>query len=209
MGRKSKAQIEQETNFHPNGMPKVPYVEPSLAPLPATRPQDEFDIRSTALETEIEKKYSPQMLDTFKRLSYEITVIGLQLQEACTIVGVEYEKLVVMMRDDPLVERMIRIKDLEYKRKLLKTVSTKAGTDDKIAMGLLQARYPNEFNPRKGAGPNDPDSSDDLLGMAIEFVQKSGDKSPLVTEKSAKITVVKRTKSENADVLKRIGEILK
>lgn len=207
MGRKSKAQVEQEQNFHPNGMPKVPYVEPSVAQ--EVEPADEFDIRATALESEIQEKY-PKMLDLFRRLAYEITVIGMQIQEACIIVGIEYEKLVAMMQDDPIIERLIRTKDLEYKRRLLKTVSIKAKTDDRLAMGLLQARYPDEFNPRKGAqrGDGEP-GSEDLLGLAIEFIQKSGDSTPLVTEKSAKITVVKRTKSENEDIVKRIGDILK
>lgn len=171
--------------------------------------RDEFEIRAADLETEIEKKYTPAMVDLFRRLAYEITVIGLQIQEACIIVGIEYDKLISMMQQDALIERLIKTKDLEYKRKLLKTVSIRAKTDDRLAMGLLQARYPDEFNPRKGAAPGGGGDNDDFLGLAIEFIQKSGDSTPLVTEKSAKITMVKRTKSENADVVKRIGDILK
>jgi len=169
---------------------------------------DDFGIRTEKLEKLIEEKYNAEWIETFRKLAYEITVVGMNIKEACIIAEVDYEKLVVLMQNDPLIERLIKTKDLEYKRALLKTVSSKAKTDDKQAQWLLQARYPDEFNPRKGSGGGDG-GGDDLLGVAIEFIQKTGDNSPLVTEKSGKITMVKRTNAENNDVMKRIGEILK
>lgn len=177
-----------------------------VAPLGIT---EDFDIRSGKLEKQIEENYNAEWVEIFRQLAYEITVIGLPIQEACLIVGVEYEKLVLLMQRDPLVERLIKTKDLEYKRKLLRTVSEKAKTDEKMSLELLKARYPDEFNPRKGSGGGGPGGGDDLLGVAIEFIQKSGDNSPLVTERSGKITVVKRTADQNADITRRISEILK
>lgn len=185
-----------------------PIIEPSEEAMDSYDDEDEFNILSRKVELEIEENYSPQMVKAFARLAYEITIVGLQIKEACIIVGVDYEKLVVLMKQDPLIDRLMKTKDIEYKRGLMKKVSEKAKTDDKTAQWLLQARYPDEFNPRKGSGGGGDDSND-MLGVAIEFIQKSGDNSPLVTEKSGKITMVKRTASENNDMMKRIGDMLK
>ena len=170
---------------------------------------DHFDIRASKLQEEIEEKYSPEYVDMFKRLAYEISVIGLPLPEACIIVGVDYDKLVMLMNKDPIIERLIKTKDLEYKRSLLKVVGTKAKTDDKMSQWLLQTRYGNEFNPRKGSGNGDNGESDDILGMAIEFIQRGGDNSPIVNERSGKITVVKQQAVGDRDaVMKKISSIL-
>lgn len=182
--------------------------EEEVLPVIHEQVEDDFDIRAGKLETEISEKYNEEWVTIFKRLAYETAVIGLPLQEACMIVGVDYEKLSILMTSDPLIARLIKTKDLEYKRTLLKTVSTKAKTDEKMSQWLLQARYPDEFNPRKGSAGAGGDGND-LLGVAIEFIQKSGDSTPLVTERSGKITMVKRTSEENKGMMKRIGELLK
>lgn len=171
--------------------------------------EDDFDIRAGALESEIAENYDEDWVRIFKRLAYEISVIGLPIKEACLIVGADHEKLAILMQRDPLIGRLIQTKDLEYKRTLLKAVSTKAKTDEKMSQWLLQARYPDEFNPRKGSGGGEPNGDNDLLGIAIEFIQKSGDTSPLVSERSGKITMVKRTGEENKNIMDRISNLLK
>jgi len=181
---------------------------PPAPPIIHEQLEDDFDIRAGALESQIAEKYPEEWVTIFKRLAYEIAVIGLPLSEACMIVSVDQEKLAILMKNDPLVERLIKTKDLEYKRALLKTVSIKAKNDDKVSQWLLQARYPDEFNPRKGSAGAGGDTND-LLGVAIEFVQKSGDSSPLVTERSGKITMVKRTTEQNKSVTERIAQLLK
>ena len=178
-----------------------------ISPIIHEQVEDDFDIRAGALESEIAERYNEDWVKIFKRLVYEIAVVGMPIKEACLIVGVEHEKLVMLMKADPLIGRLIQTKDIEYKRTLLKAVSTKARTDDKMSQWLLQARYPDEFNPRKGSAPSDQ-QSDDLLGIAIEFIQKSGDASPLVAERSAKISVVGRP-SDNKSMMERISKILK
>ena len=170
--------------------------------------EDDFDIRAGALESEIAEKYNEDWVKIFKRLAYEISVIGLPIKEACMIVGVEHEKLIMLMKSDPLIGRLIQTKDIEYKRTLLKAVSTKAKNDDKMSQWLLQARYPDEFNSRKGNSGGEGSGGDDLLGIAIEFIQKSGDSSPLVTERAGKVTMVKRTADENKGMMERISKLL-
>lgn len=169
---------------------------------------DYVDIRAANIEKAIEEKYSSEWLLMFQKVVYEITVVGLQLKEACMIAGVDYDNLLILMKKDPLVDQLIKTKDLEYKRKLLKTVNQKAKTDDKVSMELLKARYPDEYNPRKGSGGGG-ENGDDLLAVAIEFIQKTGDSTPLVQEKSGKITMVKRTTEENKSITNKIRDILK
>lgn len=181
--------------------------EEIISPVIHDQLEDDFDIRAGALESEIAERYNEDWVNIFKRLAYEIAVIGLPIKEACLIVGVDHEKLAILMKSDPLIGRMIQVKDLEYKRSLLKTVSTKAKTDEKMSQWLLTARYPDEFNPRKGSSSGEQ-QSDDLLGIAIEFIQKSGDSSPLVTERAGKITMVKRTADENKGMMERISKLL-
>lgn len=167
----------------------------------------EVDVLATSLEVELNKKYNIEFIKILKRLAYEIAIVGLPILEACMYVGMDYEKLMVLMESDPLVNRLIQTKDLEYKRGLMLAVSEKAKTDDKMSMWLLERRYPDEFNSRKGSGKGTGD--EDLLGVAVEFIQRSGDNTPLVTEKSGKAFVLKRTSGQHDDVMKKISSILK
>jgi len=150
------------------------------------------DISSNSLESELSRKYTDIFIKTLQRLAYEISVVGLPIPEACVYVGVEYERLRVLMEQDPLIERLIQTKDIEYKRNLMITVSEKAKTDDKVSQWLLQSRYPDEFNPKKGSTRQGNDQ-EDLIGIAMEFVRNSGDNVPLVTKKTL---MIQQTTSE-------------
>lgn len=214
MTKKSKEEIvtPEGPRRHPNGDLAIPAPLPTPSALPSELARDlgdDFDIRGNKMQAEIEARYTPEWVDIFKRLAFEVSVIGLELTEACLICGVDYENLMILVKKDPLIERMIKTKNLEYKRKLLKTVSLKATTDDRLAMSLLQAKYPDEFNPRKGTGQGGGESDEDLLGIAIEFIQKSGDNTPLVTEKTGRMQIIKRSRSNAAEITKKINDILK
>lgn len=169
----------------------------------------DVDIRASSLEKELAEKYNDDFIKLLKRFSYEISVVGLPIQEACVYVGIDHERLAILIETDPLIKRLIMTKDIEYKRDLMKVLSEKAKTDDKISQWLLERRYPDEFNPRKGSGKNSGDS-DDLIGVAVEFIQKSGDNQPLVTEKSGKAFVIKRgnVPDDNREIMNKIGKIL-
>lgn len=170
----------------------------------------EVDVMATSLNTELNKKYNEEFVKLLKRVAYEIAIIGLPVNEACMYVGMDFEKLTMLMQTDPLIQRLIQTKDLEYKRGLMKAVSEKAKTDDKMSQWLLERRYPDEFNSRKGTKGGGGENDADLLGIAVEFIQKSGDNAPLVNEKSGKITILKKGHStiNNADVFKKIDSLL-
>lgn len=171
-----------------------------------------MDIVTSSVQEQLEEKYTPTFIEILKRLAYEISVVGLPVPEACIYVGVEYERLKVAMAEDPLIERLIKTKDIEYKRNLMVAVSEKARTDDKTGQWLLQSRYPDEFNPRKGTGKMRDDDGEDLLGIAMEFIQRSGDNQPLVTERSGKAFLLKKSShssEDNAATIAKISSILK
>lgn len=161
-------------------------------PIVAEANQDEVKIELDSISAKLAKKYKEKEIETFKRLAYEISVVGLTEEEACMMVNFDYEKLVGLRRKDALVDRLFKIKALEYKRGMLKTLSERArGGDDKLALWLLEAKYPEEFNRRKGAGGGGPGDGEDMLGAAIDFVRKSTDANGLVREESARGLILK------------------
>jgi len=168
----------------------------------------EFDIQRKTVEMELTEKYSEPMVKLFKRLSYELSVIGLPLEDACLIVGLDFDKVQQLINTDAAVERLIKLKDLEYKRGLLEVVSTKSKTDDKLSMWMLERRYPSEFNPRKGNGGGDGES-DNIVKQAITFIQVNGDNQPLVARKAKHKGYVEDTTGENKGIRARIMDILK
>lgn len=170
----------------------------------------EVDVMAESLEKQLNDKYNEAFIKVLKRVSYEIAVVGLPIKEACQYVGMDHDKFVALMNTDPLVMQLIQTKELSYKRGLIKTVSEKAKTDDKVSLALLQSRFPDEFNPRKGSRAPGGES-DDMLAIAFDFIRKSGDATPLVKETSGsgKIVVAKRTQGEHDATMGRIDKILK
>jgi len=152
---------------------------------------DETEEEFLSLEKELEEKFSREFIRVLKRLSYEVAVVGLSEKEACLIVGYDYEKLVAKKQEEVLVQRLFDMKALEYKRGLMKTLSEKARKgDDKLAQWLLEAKDPETFNRRKGAGGGNDDTGEGMLGAAIEFVRKSTLPSGIVREEAGRAFVI-------------------
>jgi hypothetical protein len=182
-------------------------------PLPQVVHEDvpdsmKMSIAATSIQAELSERYNDEFIALLRKLAYEISVVGLPISEACIYVGVDYDRLVSMMSMDPTIERLIKTKEIEYKRNLMVPISEKAKTDEKVSQWLLQGRYPDEFNPRKGSARGGGDG-DDMIAVAMEFIQRSGDNTPLVTEKSGKAFIVKRTQAQNDEVRESINSILK
>lgn len=180
--------------------------EPTTLPAPVN-PLDEFAQAISCVEDEVEKQFPAELTRVLKKIAYEIGVVGLTEAEACMISDYPHEKFVALKQQYPIVARLVEVKDLEYKRNLLKSISTRAGTDDKVAMWLLEAKYPQEFNRRKGSGNGEGENPKDLVGLAIEFVRKSGDRGGLVSEESGRAFII-RGKDGSAAPLKDVREVL-
>ena len=164
----------------------------------------------TSLNEKLKADYVPSWYKAFVNISYEVSRVGLPLKEACILNDVDYEQFLQMMEKDPNIKQLIDKKTLEYKRSLLKVVSHKATTDDKIALDLLMARFPDEFNKRKGSASNDGEGSN-VVNMAINFIQQNGDKKPLVASGSGKATAVEVTdeKAQNRKtIMDRLSKLL-
>lgn len=177
------------------------------APLVVVDPLDEFTQAISRVEDEIEKQFPPALVAVLKKIAYEIGVVGLTEGESCMICDYSHEKFIALKQSYPIVQKLVEIKDLEYKRNLLKSISTRAGTDDKVAMWLLEAKYPTEFNRRKGVGGGGDKDPQDLVGAAIEFVRKSTGANGLISEESGRAFLIK-TKDGAAVPIKSVHELL-
>lgn len=185
---------------------KVPVVDTSEEGIEA---ESELNIESVAIETELKNKYGEKPLKLFKRLAYELSVIGLPLEDACLIVGLEFEKVQNLIASDQTVARLIKVKDLEYKRGLLKVVSLKSKDDDKLATWMLEKRYPAEFNSKKGSGNGGGEGDgDNIVKQAITFIQVNGDNSPLVSRKSGVARAQVMEEKGDTGIMQRIKDIL-
>lgn len=157
------------------------------------------------IEKKIEKLFPPDFVQVLKRLAYYLSNVGLEFDEACKMVRFSPDDMKKKIEKFPVIQDLVDTKILEYKMGLIKTVSTKAlAGDDKMAMWLLERRFPGEFNPKKGTGA--PTDDQDLLGMAIEYVRKTSVTNPLIKEESGRAFIIK--KNSAADTLKTINDVL-
>ena len=178
---------------------------------------DEFLIPEDlqTIEARIEEQFPEELLKVIQKISHEIAEIGLSEAEACMIADYPHETFIKLRERYPVIKELIAIKDLEYKRSLLKPLSHAATNegDDKMAQWLLMAKYNNEFNPRKGSGSGGSDSDDNLIAAGIEFVRKNGDANGLVTEESGRAFLIKKQSVSNSnspegDIIQEVNELL-
>lgn len=183
--------------------PKTP-VPPSPEPTSVEIEERGLDLSSESLETLAREKLTPQSIKALKKIAYYTAKVGLTLPEACMLSDVDYEKFQEEMKLEPLIGKIIKMKELEFKKDMLHTISNKArGGDDKLAAWLLERRYPEEYGAKK-VNPNAP--SDDPFLLAMEFIRKNGDSNPLVSETSGRAIIIK--KQGSSEVVEKIGDIL-
>lgn len=162
--------------------------ETPLNTLPATVDED-ISSESRSLSELAKEKLTPEQLAQLKRIAYYVNQVGLSLEESCKLIDVEYDYFVKLMESQPFVRRIIEMKELEYKKDLMLTLSRKARTgDDKLAQWLLERKYPDQFSTKRPKG----DGDGDMLVEAIRFIQKSGDATPMVNETSGQAIVIRK-----------------
>jgi hypothetical protein len=162
----------------------------------------------STIESRIEEQFPEQLLAVIKKIAHEIAEVGLSEAEACMISDYPHETFLRLKERYPMIQELISVKDLQYKRSLLKPLSHKATNegDDKMAQWLLMAKYNDEFNPRKGTGSGAP-ADDNLIAAGIEFVRKHGDNDSLVTEESGRAFLIKKA-STTDDAVKDVKDLL-
>jgi len=170
--------------------------------------QSLFDLENESLDAQAKEAFKdkPKFISALKKIAYYTAKVGLPLNEACTLVNIDFKKFEEEMKMEPLIKKIIMMKELEYKKDLLYTISQKAKSgDDKLAQWLLERRYPDEYGSKKNnAGEG---TGNDIMFEAIRFIQKNGGSDTMVQESSGRAMVVKR-KSVTMGVHERIGDIL-
>lgn len=153
----------------------MPKKKPELEKQPA---YDEIEnINSLELPSEsLEKKLSEEMsAEAFKRLkkiAYYLSKVGLSLKESCQLSDVDHALFEKDMEFNPLIRKVIEFKQLEFKKDLMYTLAQRARSgDDKIALAILENKYPDEFGKNKDPGTE----GEDIIYEAIQYIRKSGD----------------------------------
>ena len=138
----------------------------------------------------IEQKLTPKQLSAVQEIGLAIGKVGLTLDDACLRSRVTKEELDNWMLYCPEVKTYLRIKQVEYKYKLLDVV-TKQATDNadvKIAMWLLEKNFAEEYDSslKKDIAKMNRESSEDVVEMAFAFVRRSNSAAMPVKEISGK-----------------------
>jgi len=159
------------------------------------------------IDETIMRSFPSEFVGVLKLLAYYLSTIGLDFKEACMMIRFDPKDMEKKIKEFPIIQELINIKELLYKADLIKAVSKKAlSGDEKLAQWLLERRFPHEFNPKKGTGiPSD--NGNDLLAAAVEFIQKSDDVNPLVHETSGRAFLIKKNSGEN--IISQINQVLK
>jgi len=180
-----------------------------LVPSPSESEIDSsaLGLSAASLEAEAKKALSPLQLSRLKKIAYYLSKVGLPLSEACTLVDVDFEKFQEEMKLNPIIGKVIRMKELEFKKDMMHVVAMSARSgDDKMAMALLEKKFPDEFGTAKRRTP-DGEGQGDMILEAIRVIRRGGDASPLVSDGAGQSIVVKR-ESASKGVYERIGDIL-
>lgn len=191
-------------------MPKKALIKPKVPVL--TEPEiDEkgLALDSRTLEEQAKAELDPELLTKIKKICYYIAENGLDLEEACMLSDIDYEKFKNILLESDLVQKIINMKSLQYKKGLLYIISQKAREgDDKLALWLLERRYPSEY----GSGKKSPQGGDegdlDIVAEAIEFVQTTGDNTPMVKTTSARGIVIKKGGASREDLAEKLKKML-
>lgn len=166
---------------------------------------DNYDnlISNKSFEELAEHYLKPEEINKLKKIAHYIGRVGLTVQESCLLADVKYEPFKELLQKNGFVGKLIMLKELQYKKDLLATLSNKARDgDDKLATWLLERRYPGEFSKRK---PKEDDGTSNVIADALEFIREHGDNAPIVKQEN-KVPI--DVKDADANLLKRISEAL-
>lgn len=146
--------------------------------IPPAPKEEEIAFEVTPLGSELVKQLSQKDFAYMQLISVAIGKDGMTLDEALILNNINADHFKSLMEKAPIIKQVIRLKELEYKRSLMKTLSHRARSgDDDAALTLLEWRYPGEFGKGKKASDDD---SDDVLKEAIDYIQNSGDATPII-----------------------------
>lgn len=164
-------------------------------------------LEATNVKEEAEKELDKGQLKIIKRVAYYIGKVGLEISDICILLGIDYNNFLEEMETFPVMRRIVDMKEVEYKKDLLATLSAKARNgDDKIALQLLESKDPDKYGKKKGI----TDPGNDMITTAIEFIQ-TRDSTGLVKETSRRAIVIqtdkKKPQMSTHEILSQINQI--
>lgn len=187
-------------------MGRTPHV-PKEKPKPPTEAEilsEALSEEVKSLEDEANRLLKPEQVKTLKKLAYYVGVVGMELSESCMLLDVDFDKFQEDMKNTPIIRKIITLKMLQYKKDLMATLSARAKAgDDKLALTLLERRYPEEFGEKKK--PKDSDGTD-LLQDTLLFIRQHANTRPLVDNQNSRTVVV--TQRTTNGPIEKIGDIL-
>ncbi len=145
----------------------------------------ELDLFLKSLDEQAKEQFSDRFYKVLVRVVRYLSDVGLTLKEACLLVQMDYDKFLLLMRKAPVINQMIEMKTLEYKRDLLKTLSKQAkGGDKGMAQWLLELKFPGEFGKRKPGGEAARNENEEAFNRAMDVVKRGTDSVPIVKASS-------------------------
>jgi len=131
---------------------------------------------------------------------------GMNIYDSCLLSRIDKEIYEKWVKSIPEIGKYMEIQRLTYKSKLIKTLNQQAtlNSDFKIALQLLVANFPQEFNPavqkekEKNSRPQEENNS--ILEEVFNIIQKSGN--PIVNKEQ------KAEETENLSIKKLLSDIL-
>ena len=132
---------------------------------------------------------------------------GMSIDDSCLLSRIDKDIYSKWVEEIPEIGKYMEIQRLTYKQKLIRTLNQQAtiNGDFKIALQLLIANFPHEFNPaiqkEKEKNSKPPEENNNILQEVFNIIQKS--ESPVVNKEQKNETVAKENpiKSLISDIL--------
>ena len=165
---------------------------------------EDVELYVESIVVQVEETIPKGLLNIIKKIAGYIGTQGMTIQDACLLADFGEKKFGDLLKEYPIIGKLIQLKELEYKRDLLTTLSRKARSgDDKLSQWLLERRFPDEYGKTDGRRKGEGDGDQNIFEKAIIFIQQHGDSDPLVNPKSKKL------KGEKKSLIQKVTDILK
>jgi hypothetical protein len=136
----------------------------------------------TTIEEKLNKQ--PDVLSAVKEIALNIKTTGMSISDSALLSRLTDEEIDELELSVPEVSTLFRLRRLEHKQSLLKTLYTQAtvNNDIKITQYLLEKNFSEEFDPsvkRELAKKKPIETDDNILDQLKDLVRSSAPPSPV------------------------------
>jgi hypothetical protein len=128
-------------------------------------------------------KNHPERLTAVKEIALNIKTTGMSTSDSALLSRVSDDELHTWESSIPEINTLFRLRRLEHKQSLLKTLYTQAtvNNDIKITQYLLEKNFSEEFDSavKKEVVKNKPKGDEDVMERLADFVRSSAPQSPV------------------------------